>query len=107
MRLGAGIRAFSHVNIAPTSILEATRARKAALMTHHKGLIFGIPFVLITLAVIFVLALIFTTGKTEAVEQAVTPTLEQEAAVPAPETEIPAEAETAPGKPKVTYEKHD
>ncbi len=76
-------------------------------MTKHKGLIFGIPFVLITLAVIFVLALIFTTGKTEAVEQAVTPTLEQQAATPAQEETPAAETTPTPGKPKVTYEKHD
>ena len=76
-------------------------------MTKHPGLIFGIPFVLITAMVIFVLALIFTTEKTVAVEQAVTPTLEQEAVVPTSAEEQPPEPETAPGKPKVTYEKHD
>lgn len=76
-------------------------------MTKHKGLIFGIPFVLITLAVIFVLALIFTTERTAAVEQAVTPALEQEAMTPAQEEDVPAAPETTPGKPKVTYEKHD
>ncbi len=78
-------------------------------MTKHKGLIFGIPFVLITLAVIFVLALIFTTERTAAVEQAVAPALEQEAMTPAPaqEEDVPATPETTPGKPKVTYEKHD
>ncbi len=70
---------------------------------HHNGLVFGVPFVLVTLTVIFVLAMIFTTEKSVAVEQAVTPTLEQpqtgEAAAPVQE-EAPAGA----GKPKVTYE---
>lgn len=79
-------------------------------MTHHKGLIFGIPFVLITLAVLFVLALIFTTGKTEAVEQTLVPAAEQpleETAAPADEDEVPAPAEPVPGRPKVTYEQGD